>query len=49
MSHKPNNTQQMALYDPLLSLTEIVRKHLQDSWAESFSQKIFPFPPFPDS
>ena len=43
MSYKPNKTQQMALHDPLLSLTERERKHLQDSWAEAFSQNIFPF------
>ena len=42
MSYKPNNTQQMAIHDPLLSLTERERKHLKDPWAESFSQKIFP-------
>jgi len=42
MSYKPNNTQQMAINDPLLALTERERKHLQDSWAETFSQKIFP-------
>jgi len=43
MSYKPNNTQQMAIHDPLLSLTERERKHLKDSWAEAFSQKIFPY------
>jgi len=43
MSFKQNNTQQMALHDPLLSLTERERRYLQTSWAEAFSKKIFPF------
>jgi hypothetical protein len=43
MSFQLNNAQQMALHDPLLSLTERERKHLKDSWAEAFSQNIFPF------
>jgi len=43
MSFQPNKVQQMALHDPLLSLTERERKHLKDSWAETFSKKIFPF------
>ena len=43
MSFKLNNTQQMAINDPLLSLTERERRYLQDSWAEAFSKKIFPF------
>jgi len=43
MSFKPNNSQQMALNDPLLSLTERERRYLQNSWAEAFSKKIFPF------
>jgi len=43
MSFKPNNTQQMAIHDSLLSLTIRERKNIQDSWAESFSQKIFPY------
>ena len=43
MSFHLNNTQQMAMYDSLLSLTERERKHLMSSWAETFSKKIFPF------
>jgi hypothetical protein len=43
MSFHPNKAQQMAIHDPLLSLTERERKHLQDSWAETFTKKIFPF------
>lgn len=43
MSFHPNKAQQMAIHDSLLSLTERERKHLQDSWAETFSKKIFPF------
>jgi hypothetical protein len=33
----------MAIHDSLLSLTERERKYLNDSWAETFSKKIFPF------
>jgi hypothetical protein len=33
----------MAIHDSLFSLTERERKHLQDSWAETFTKKIFPF------
>jgi len=33
----------MALDDSLLSLTERERKYLNNSWAETFSKKIFPF------
>jgi hypothetical protein len=33
----------MAINDSLLSLTERERKHLMNSWAETFSKKIFPF------
>jgi len=33
----------MAFDDPLLSLTERERKYLMNSWAETFSKKIFPF------
>ena len=43
MSFHLNNTQQIAINDALLSLTERERKHLKDSWAETFSKKIFPF------
>jgi len=42
MSFHPNNAQQMAMYDSLLSLTEREMKHLKGSWAETFSKKIFP-------
>jgi hypothetical protein len=43
MSFQLNNAQQMAVNDALLSLTERERKYLKDSWAETFSKKIFPF------
>ena len=43
MSFHPNKAQQMALHDPLLSLTERERRYLRDSWAEAFTKKIFPF------
>lgn len=43
MSFQLNNTQQMAIHDSLLSLTERERKYLNNSWAETFSKKIFPF------
>jgi len=42
MSFQLNNAQQMAMYDSLLSLTERERKYLNNSWAETFSKKIFP-------
>ncbi len=40
MSFHPNKAQQMAINDPLLSLTEREGKHLQDSCAETFSKVI---------
>jgi len=43
MSFHLNNAQQMAINDSLLSLTERERKYLKNSWAETFSKKIFPF------
>lgn len=43
MSFHLNNAQQMAIHDSLLSLTERERKYLNNSWAETFSKKIFPF------
>ena len=43
MSFHLNNAQQMAIHDSLLSLTERERKYLMNSWAETFSKKIFPF------
>ena len=42
MSFQLNNTQQMAINDSLLSLTEREIKYLKDSWAQTFSKKIFP-------
>ena len=42
MSFHLNNAQQMVINDSLLSLTEREMKHLKDSWAETFSKKIFP-------
>jgi len=43
MSFQLNNEQQMAINDALLSLTERERKYLNNSWAETFTKKIFPF------
>jgi hypothetical protein len=43
MSFQLNKEQQMAINDALLSLTERERKYLNNSWAETFSKKIFPF------
>jgi len=43
MSFHLNNEQQMAINDALLSFTERETKYLKDSWAETFSKKIFPF------
>jgi hypothetical protein len=43
MSFHLNNEQQMAINDALLSLTERERKYLNNSWAETFTKKIFPF------
>jgi len=43
MSFHLNKAQQMAINDSLLSLTERERKYLMNSWAETFSKKIFPF------
>lgn len=43
MSFQLNNSQPMAINDALLSLTKRKTKYLQDSWAETFSKKIFPF------
>ncbi|MCK5768479.1 MAG: transposase, partial [Candidatus Atribacteria bacterium] len=42
MSFHLNNVQQMAMDDSLYNLTERERKYLKSSWAETFSQKIFP-------
>ena len=42
MSFQLNKAQQMAINAPLLSLTERERTYLKDSWAETFSKKIFP-------
>jgi len=43
MSFHLNNVQQMALGDSLYNLTEREIKYLKNSWAETFSKKIFPF------
>jgi len=43
MSFHLNNVQQMAINDSLYNLTERERKYLNNSWAETFSKKIFPF------
>jgi len=43
MSFQLNKAQQMAIHDSLYNLTEREMKHLMNSWAETFSKKIFPF------
>ena len=43
MSFHLNNVQQIAINDSLYNLTEKERKYLMNSWAETFSRKIFPF------
>jgi len=43
MSFHLNKAQQMAIHDSLYNLTEREMKHLMNSWAETFSKKIFPF------
>ena len=43
MSFQLNNSQQMAINDALLLLTEREMKYLMSSWAETFSKKIFPY------
>ena len=43
MSFQLNNELQIAINDALLSLTERETKYLKNSWAETFSKKIFPF------
>ena len=43
MSFQLNNEQQMAIHDSLYNLTEREMKYLKNSWAETFSKKIFPF------
>ena len=43
MSFCRNTTQQRNVFDPLCQLTERERKRLNNSWAEEFSNTIFPF------
>ena len=43
MSLHLNNAKQMAMYDSLYNLTGREIKYLKNSWAETFSKKIFPF------
>ncbi|MEA3453951.1 MAG: amidohydrolase family protein [Candidatus Caldatribacteriota bacterium] len=43
MSFQLNNAQQMAINDSLYNLTQREMKHLNNSWAETFTKKIFPF------
>lgn len=42
MSFCRNTSQQMNLMDPIYQLTERERKRLKNSWAEKFSNEIFP-------
>ena len=42
MSFKTNEAQQISLNDAFLNLTERERKALQNSWAETFSEELFP-------
>ncbi len=36
------NSKQMAMYDSLYNITEREIKYLKNSWAETFSKKMFP-------
>ena len=42
MSFKTNEAQQISLNDAFLNLTERERKALENSWAEIFSEELFP-------
>lgn len=42
MSFCRNTSQQLNLFDPLYNLTEREQKRLKNSWAETFSNEIFP-------
>ena len=42
MSFKANESQQISLNDAVLNLTERERKALKNSWAETFSEELFP-------
>lgn len=40
--YRPNQSQQLSIFDRNLRLTERERKYLEKSWAEAFSDEIFP-------
>ena len=42
MSYRPNQSQQLSIFDRSLRLTERERKCLERSWAKVFSDEIFP-------
>lgn len=42
MSFKTNEAQQISLNDAFLNLTERERKALENSWAQTFSEELFP-------
>lgn len=42
MSFKANESQQISLNDAILNLTERERNALKNSWAETFSEELFP-------
>ena len=42
MSYRPNQSQQLSIFDRSLRLTERERKCLEKSWAKVFSDEIFP-------
>lgn len=42
MSYRPNQSQQLSIFDRSLRLTERGRKCLERSWAKVFSDEIFP-------
>ena len=41
MSYRPNQSQQLSIFDRSLRLTERERKCLEKSWAKVFSDEIF--------
>ena len=42
MSYRPNQSQQLSIFDRRLCLTDRERKCLEKSWAKVFSDEIFP-------
>lgn len=42
MAFVPNDNQQLSLNDSTFNLTEQEKRVLENSWAKSFSEKVFP-------